>query len=253
MRPTQHWLLLGMFLGSLAAENRLFANPVVGEDVSPPHAIVGEHVLVGIGRNGAVVAGTYRLRVTPHTKRWSSRPYLLALNLPVPVPASIRDAKRATAAVRPVLTCKGARYEPTWHSFREFPGPPGVARLAVFRFWIRRGDLPDEFEVTIQYEQPVIAHDQKELVFYMPSLPLFARYKKSMRLREESFLVTFESADGSTLRLAWPVRKPIRNEPRAISVRPHHLEVIAVERLSGSDQPAGPSGAPDDEEQENQN
>ena len=224
--------MLRLILAFLAATLVSQANPLPGYLIDQPHTMVAENVLVGITEKGAVVSGRYRFRVSPNAhEKWREPPYTLAVSLPVPVPASLKAPEDVSSAVQPVLRLKGAKYLPYDDVFYfDLPALPQEVKLAVFSFRIDRTDLEDEFEVEIQYDQPVIAVGDKDLVYYIPFLPNFERFKKQMNLKEDSFLITFESISPATLELVSPVHRIGKANTPTISVRPRHLEIIAVER-----------------------
>jgi len=97
---------------------------------------------------------------------------------------------------------------------------PTRGQLAVFDFWIIRDDLEKEFEALIQYDQPIIEVDRKEMVFLCPVLTNYEKYEKEMGLRRDSFLISFESYGGTTLLLAHQVTQTERSKPTLISVTP---------------------------------
>jgi len=206
------------------------ANPVAIYD--PPHTMVAENVLIGVTQNGAVVSGRYRFRATPTALEfWGDHKHPFRLLLPVPIPASLKGYDDVESLVHPFITIKGAKYYPEKRmAYLEVPSLPQEAKLAVFDFWIIRDDLEKEFEALIQYDQPIIEVDRKEMVFYVPFLPNYEKYEKEMGLRRDSFLISFESYGGTTLLLAHQVTQTERSKPTLISVRPRHREIIAVER-----------------------
>ena len=208
------------------------ANPISGYLVFPPHTMVAENVLVGVAERGAVVTGRYRFRVTPDApEHWVAPPYTLAVQVPVPIPASLTKFEEIEAEAHPFITLKGVRYEPAAEVFfYDVPSLPRAARLAVFYFRIDREDLEEEFELVVQYHQPVISVDGRDLVYYIPFLPTFETYKKKMGLREDSYLISFEAHGPIDLILASRVLRVERESATFISVRPRHMEVIAIER-----------------------
>lgn len=209
------------------------ANPISGYLVFPPHTMVAENVLVGVTEKGAVVSGRYRFRVTPDApEHWGPPPYTLVVQLPVPVPSDLKAFEDIESVAHPVMTISGARYEPMKEvGYHDIPTLPREVKLAVFSFRVERDDLEREFEILLQYDQPVIPVAGKEIVYYVPFLPAFERYQKRMDLRRDSYLITFECDGGTLMRLAAPATQVERLEPRLIAVRPRHGEVIAVERI----------------------
>jgi len=208
------------------------ANPISGYLVFPPHTMVAENVLVGVTEKGAVVSGRYRFRITPDApEHWGPPPYTLAVQLPVPIPSSLKKYEDIEAIAHPFLTIGGVKYEPLREVFYyDVPALPREAKLAVFSFRVDREDFQKDIEILLQYDQPIIRADGKEMVYYVPFLPTFEQYRKAMDLRQESYLVTFESFGSTVIRLASPVTQLERSGPHMIAVCPRHREVIAVER-----------------------
>lgn len=240
-----HMKMLGILTVFLLTTLAVSANPVSGYLSFPAHTMVAENVLVGVTDKGAVVSGRYRFRVTPDAPDvWREPPYTLDVQLPVPVPVSAKNFEDIESMVHPFMTIKGAKYAPEKVLFSfDAPSLPKEAKLAVFYFHVKRDDLENEFELLIQYDQPVVPIGGKEMVYYVPFLPTYERYEKQMNLRKESYLITFESYGSTTLHLAYPVTYPEQTAPQLVSMRPKNKEVIAVERIPDrSSHPATTSG-----------
>lgn len=205
-------------------------NPVA---VDTPYTMIGEHVLIGITDRGAVVSGRYRFHVTPDaTDNWGSPPYPLRLWVPVPVPGSLSDKKEIAAEVRPFITVKGTRLEPLPRpEIWRIPGQPEGIKIAAFFFWISRRELGEELDIDVQYDQPIISSDGRDMVYYIPFLPTFQKYEKQLRLRPESFVVEFAGTDNTFIRLLGDNANVERSEPHLVSVHPKNFEAIAVERI----------------------
>lgn len=210
------------------------ANPISAALISPPHTMIAENVLVGVTEKGAVVSGRYRFHVAPDAaENWLRPPYRLRVHLPVPIARSLKEYEDIEAVVHPFMTIRGARYFPLREVFYfEMPSLPREAKLVAFIFEVERPDLGEEFDLTIQYDQPIFTVGGKELVYYVPFLPTFERYRQQMRLNPESYLITFEAYGGSRLLLAQPVERVKKSEPTSIAVQPQHRELIAVERVA---------------------
>lgn len=231
---SKYWPELALFVVAIvtAIPPASLANPIPFDYVLPPHTMIGENVLVGIAENGAVVSGHYRFHVTPDATEHGWPPYRLTIQLPVPVPVDWKKYDHIKAAVHPILKIKGENYEPTEELvYYEVPSLPAASLLATFIFTVQREDLSDEFDVDIQYEQPVIKVADKDMVYYVPFLPTYERYAKSMGLRPESYKITFTSIGDAYIRLLSPVTKLEQSEPKLISVEARHKETIAVERI----------------------
>ncbi|HEY1791392.1 MAG TPA: hypothetical protein VGG34_00625 [Opitutaceae bacterium] len=206
-------------------------NPVSIYAVDPPHTMVAENVLVGVEGGNAVVFGTYRFQVTPNAREWyRDPPYKVALQLPVPLPDQIRGFEQIGSLVHPVLTIKGVPYFPNKEiSSIDTPTLPKGIRLALFSYLIDRSDLGKKFDINIQYDQPMCEVAGKTVLIYVPFLPNFEEYRKSMHLNPHSYVIRFESYGGEKLRLFSTGQDLIQVQPTLISAYARDRQPIIVE------------------------
>ena len=141
------------------------------------------------------MSGVYHFSITPHTPKNYGMPYNFAFQLPVPVSSSIKDFEAIESMVHPILQIKGATYHPFKNKrihYYEIPSLPREVRLVVFSYFIERTDMNDQFDVRIQYDQPIISVGGRDLVYYVPFLPKFEEYRKQMGLIPHAFAISFE-------------------------------------------------------------
>jgi hypothetical protein len=179
-----------------------------------------------------VVSGRYRFHVRPDAlEDWAGKPPMF-LDLPVPVPAEMKPAD-IPDAVHAFVTLNGVRYTPDKRfGFSRAASVPPSCKIAVLSFWMGWAKVTDECDIEIQYDQPIIQTNGRDMVYYLPALPWFAMYQKQFRLREESFTISFQGVASTFVRLLSNTAKVEKSEPQFISVHPKHLELIAVERIT---------------------
>lgn len=209
---------------------RLDANPLIIN----PWFMVAENVLVGVTDKGAVVSGRYRFHIRPDAvEDWAGKPPMI-LDLPVPVPVEMKPDD-IPDAIHAVVTLNGVRYSPEKRcGFSSAASVPPSCKIAVLSFWMGWAKATDEYDIEIQYDQPIIQTNGRDMVYYLPVLPWFATYQKQFRLREESFTISFQGVASTFVRLLSDTAKVEKSEPQFIAVHPKHLELIAVERISRS-------------------
>ena len=67
----------------------------------------------------------------------------------------------------------------------------------------------------MKYRQPVVESAGRNLVYYVPFLPNYERFKQRLGLTPESYLITFESKPGQPLR---------RNPARVLDDKAIHID-----------------------------
>jgi len=224
MNPVARSILAfaGLLLGSVC-----FANPVA----LPRYLIEAENVMVSITAKGAIVEGNYHFRWNDSFRgklEGNGGPF--ALQLPVPISTNVVGSEAATIEADPTITINGRTYRPEREtSVWKLEKLPEGVKVAVFDFWITDQDFGEKVAVIIKYHQPVLKTDGKDVVYYIPFLPLMNEARKSLNPR--AYLINFQSADDTTLNLRTANEGVVQQTPNIISVRPQHKEIIGVERV----------------------
>jgi hypothetical protein len=214
----------------LALVAPLLGNPVV----ELPYTLVAENVLVGVTSEGAVVSGHYRFHAVPNAANTWDLTYPLFINLPVPVPADLDEYGKIEALVHPVVMIKGRRHFPDKRvSYYRVNLLPRGLKMMVFVYPIERADAGVEVDIHIQYDQPIFTIGGKELVYYLPLIPNFERYRRTMNLDVHSYVINFEGYGGLRLKLASPNSEIVEERPTSVSVLAKDMELVAVERMPG--------------------
>lgn len=190
-----------------------------------------ENVTVTVSPGEAQVVGRYQFRVSPDApSRWLRRPLRLALQMPVLVSRTMYRVEDIEALVRPVIEVKGQTYTPQRGLF--YTGStalPKDVRIALFIFRIERDDLGSPIEVVMKYRQPALPRDGRDIIYYVPFLPTYQKFKDVMGLRPDAYRVTFESPSEQPIVLATSVSETLSAAPTTIVVRPRHAEIIGVD------------------------
>lgn len=197
----------------------------------PPLTTTEENVTITIGAGDAQVVGRYQFRVSPDApSRWLRRPLRIALQMPVLVSRTMYRVEDIEAIVRPTIEVRGQTYTPQRGLF--YTGStvlPDDVRIALFIFRIERDDLGSPFDVVMKYRQPALPRNGRDIVYYVPFLPTYAKFKDAMGLQPEAYRVAFESPPEHPIVLATPVSEKIAVGPQAIVVQPRHAEIIGVD------------------------
>lgn len=197
----------------------------------PDYLIEAENVLVGVTGKGAIVSGNYHFKWNKKwAGDWNGGKGRIWFDLPVPVSISAKGGKAIMEDVFPVVVMDGKKYFPKpdvliW----KVDGLPSEVKVAVFSFYIEGENIGEKVQMVIQYNQPVFTIDGKDMVYYIPFLPI--KTEEGLPPNQQALLINFQSFDGVTLKLQTPITTIVQAKPTVISVRPVHREVIGVERV----------------------
>lgn len=209
------------------------AAPTQGpRDAQPsPLTVVSESVHVSIGPEMALIVGRHWLQYVPRKDDVTPR---IAVHYPAFVPKGVTAHDELLELTQVKMMVGETEYRPESSRILDaaelgaIQVAPEDAAVAWFTFQIPRRVARHRFDVVISRFQPHYHREGKTVAAYWPWLPDLEALRLELELKDSDYILTFEGLPGTEIELLSTPSVVVKQTATLLTVRPRHLENIAV-------------------------